>query len=157
MNGNGSEVTIKKATEHDVDELVGIIKRYREFQGVAIQDSSEIREFISARIKKSESIILIAVSEATDMIVGFVQLYPVFSTVSLQRQWLLNDIYVIEDERSKGIGSSLVKAVKEYFRGTAKGFILVTQKTNTGAKRFYDKHGWRTDVFDFYTYFYDTK
>ena len=116
----------------------------------------EIKDFISARIKKSESTILVAISGVSDTIIGFVQLYPVFSTVSLQKQWLLNDFYVIEDERNKGIGSALMEAVKDYFRGTAKGFILVTHKTNTGAKRFYEKHGWKTDVFDFYVYFYDT-
>ena len=156
INVNLSKVIIRAATENDVDSLVGVVKRYREFQGVTVQDIYEIRDFFSERIKKLESIILIAISEVSGAIIGFVQLYPVFSTVSLLKQWLLNDFYVLEDERSKGIGSALMDAVKEYFRGAAKGFILVTHKTNTGAKRFYDKHGWKTNVFDFYTFVYDS-
>ena len=149
-------ITIRQATENDVDALVEIVKKYREFQGITVQEFRDVKEFISERISKSESTILIAISEASGSIVGFVQLYPVFSTVSLQKQWLLNDFYVSEEERNSGIGSALMEAVKEYFHGVAKGFILVTHKTNTGAKRFYDKHGWKTDVFDFYFYFYDT-
>ena len=80
-----------------------------------------------------------------------------FSTTSLQRQWLLNDFYVDEAERNKGVGSELMKAVKEHFRGIAKGFIVVAAKTNTGAKRSYDRHGWKTSEYDFYAYFYDAK
>ena len=148
-------ITIRQAKENDVDALVEIVRKYREFQGITVQDFCEIKEFIGERIKKSESTILIAISEASGSIVGFVQLYPVFSTVSLQKQWLLNDFYVNDEERNNGIGSALMEAVKEYFRGTAKGFILVTHKTNTGAKRFYERHGWKTGVFDFYFYFYD--
>ena len=96
-----------------------------------------------------------AVREATQAIVGFVQLYPVFSTVSLQKQWLLNDFFVDQNERNAGVGSLLMEATKIHFCGKAKGFILVAEKTNAGAKRFYDRHGWKTDHFDFYCYFYE--
>ena len=150
-------VIIRQAIESDVDVLAEIVKRYRDFQGVSAQDMHEIKAFIRERIVKSECTILIAITEPSNNIIGFVQLYPTFSTVSLQRQWLLNDFYVDENERNRGIGSSLMEAVKEHFRGNSKGFILVTEKTNIGAKRFYDRHGWETNHFDFYHYFYETK
>ncbi len=67
----------------------------------------------------------------------------------------MSDFYVEETERNKGVGSSLMDAVKEHFRGDSKGFILVTAKTNDTAKHFYDRHGWKTNEYDFYTYFYD--
>ena len=34
------------------------------------------------------------------------------------------------------------------------GFILVTDKDNVTAKSLYDKNGWETGEYDFYTYFY---
>jgi len=48
-----------------------------------------------------------------------------------------------------------MEAVKKHFYGEAKGLILVAEKTNTGAKRFYMKHGWKTDHFDFFWYYFD--
>jgi len=152
MNG----VTIRQAIESDIDSLAEIVKKYRDFQGVVSQDIEEIKAFIRERIVKSESCIFVAISNATGAIIGFIQLYPVFSTVSLKRQWLLNDFFVAEEARNSGVGSALMEAVIEYFRGNAKGFILITEKTNAGAKRFYDRYGWKTDHFDFYTYFYNT-
>jgi ribosomal protein S18 acetylase RimI-like enzyme len=151
-----AEIIIKQAVESDVDSVAAIVKRYRDFQGVKEQYIEEIASFIRARISGSESVILIAISQASGAVIGFVQLYPVFSTVSLQRQWLLNDFFVDEGERGAGVGSALMEAVKERFRNAAKGFILVTAKTNAGAKRFYEKHGWMTGSFDFYTYYYGT-
>jgi predicted N-acetyltransferase YhbS len=150
-----NNINIKQAVESDIEILAEIVKRYRDFQGVSSQDMQAIIAFIRERITKSESTVLIAVNESTHSIVGFVQLYPVFSTVSLQRQWLLNDFYVDEGVRNSGIGSALMDAVKKHFDGKAKGLILVAEKTNTGAKRFYAKHGWKTDRFDFYWYYFD--
>lgn len=145
---------IRLADIKDIDRLTEIIKKYREFYGVLPADTLPIRNFIGERIAKSESKIFIAVNEKTNTIVGFVQLYPSFSTVSLKPQWMLNDFYVEEAERKKGVGAMLMNAVVAHFSGKAKGFILVTAKTNEEAKRFYTKHGWKTDVYDFYTYTY---
>lgn len=147
-------ITIRQATEIDIIPVSEIVKKYRGFYGITAQDIQEIQAFVRERLIQSESVIIIAVNDETNSVVGFVQLYPVFSTVSLQRQWLLNDFYVESEERGKGIGSALMETVKEHFRNKAKGFILVTEKTNAGAKRFYDRHGWKTDHFDFYCYFY---
>ena len=151
-----NNLSIRQAVEADIGSLAEIVGRYRCFQGVTLQNTQDIRSFLRERIEKSESVILIAIDNPSDDIVGFAQLYPTFSTVSLQRQWLLNDLYVDAGKRNAGIGSLLMEAVKTNFRGKAKGFILVAEKTNTSAKRFYDKHGWQTDHFDFYSYFYGT-
>ena len=147
-------ITIREAVKRDADGLAGIVSRYRNFYGISAQDLSEIKEFVYERIDHSESVVLMAVSDISGLIVAFAQLYPVFSTVSLKKQWLLSDFYVEETERNKGVGSALMDAVKEHFRGDSKGFILVTAKTNAAAKYFYDRHGWKTNEYDFYTYFY---
>ena len=149
------DINIRQAEIIDIDALSEIIKRYRDFQGVSKQDIQEIKSFLLERIEKAESTIFIAINETKHSIVGFVQLYPVFSTVSLQRQWLLNDFYVDEANRNSGLGSALMEAVKKHFCGKAKGFILVAEKANTGAKRFYKKNGWKTDHFDFFWYYFD--
>lgn len=145
-------MNIRLALIKDAVQVAEIIKRYREFYGISNQDITEIELFVKERLQNSESKIFIAVEDNT--IIGFIQLYPSFSTVSLKCQWILNDFYVYESKRCKGVGSLLMNAVIDYFKEQAKGFTLVTAKSNIIAKQFYIDHGWKTDEYDFFTYFY---
>lgn len=144
-------MNVRLADENDIEEIVQILKNYRTFYEVPNQDENEIREFVKERLAKSDSKIFIAVDNKK--VLGIIQLYPYFSTISLKRQWILNDFYVEESERTKGIGTALMNAVTEYFKDTAKGFLLVTDKTNAVAKKFYSSYGWKTDEYDIYTYY----
>ncbi len=148
-------ITVKFAASKDnIEEIAELVKKYREFYKVSAQDINEIKNFIHERLSNLDSKIFVARNEDTGNLIGFIQLYPLFSTVSLKRQWMLNDFYVLETERKKGVGTMLMNAVFEYFKDKAKGCILVTDKTNTTAKEFYNKLGWKTDTYDFYTYYF---
>lgn len=150
-----NNITIRMATiDDDIWKIANIIKKYREFYQVITQDDNEIEVFVRERLANNESKIFIALKETTDEIVGFIQLYPLFSTVSLERQWMLNDLFVMDSERKNGIATELMNEVFKYFRGNSKGCILITSKTNTIAKQFYNKIGWKTDIYDFYTYYF---
>lgn len=143
---------IKIGTINDLENIVAIIKQYRHFYGVEEQNIEDIKRFEEDRIKNNQSKIFLAMKG--DVAIGFIQLYPSYSTVSLKPQWILNDLYVAEGERHKGVAKSLMNAVMEHFKTSAKGFILVTDKTNSTAKSFYESCGWETGEYDFYTYFY---
>ncbi|MCL2698553.1 MAG: GNAT family N-acetyltransferase [Oscillospiraceae bacterium] len=146
-------VTIKIASiDDDIEQIISIVKKYREFYNINEQDENEIEVFIRERLINNDSKIFIAINETIRKIIGFIQLYPLFSTVSLKRQWILNDLYVIDSERKNGIATELMNNVFDYFKDKAKGCILVTSKTNIPAKQFYDKLGWKTGDYDFYTY-----
>lgn len=60
----------------------------------------------------------------------------------------------VENNRKQGNGKKLMSFVKKYFRDKAKEFILVTDKSNETAKKFYEANGWKTGEYDFYTFFY---
>lgn len=143
---------IREADINDLTQVVKIVMKYREFYGVDVQDEAAVTQFIKARMENEQSKIFIAEEEGE--VVGFIQLYPSYSTVSLKPQWVLNDFYVLPDYRKKGCGGQLMDFVKDYFSDKAKGFILVTDKTNSTAKAFYEKNGWETGEYDFYTFFY---
>lgn len=143
----------REASQADLDSVVSIVMDYRKFYGVESQNESEVRAFIKARMENNQSKIFIAQDE-NKKTVGFIQLYPSYSTVSLRPQWILNDFFVALDHRKKGYGQALMQSVKKYFSETAKGFILVTDKTNSTAKKFYEKNGWQTGEYDFYTFYY---
>jgi GNAT superfamily N-acetyltransferase len=143
---------IKEGALDALEEIAGIVAKYRAFYGVEKQDMGEVKGFLTERIQKEQSKIFLALEGGA--VVGFVQLYPSYSTVSLRPQWILNDLYVLEEARCKGVATALMNAVKAYFKDSAKGFLLVTDKTNATAKRFYETCGWETGEHDLYTFFY---
>lgn len=138
-----------KAEEKYLNQISRLLDNYRVFykQDSNIEGS---KSFLSERFNNKDSMIFIALEESTKSVVGFVQLYPTFSTVSLKRQWLLNDLFVDSSYRNYGVGDSLIKHVHNYFKDKAKGLILVTAKDNSKAKKLYEKNNWKTGLFDFY-------
>ena len=83
-------------------------------------------------------------------IVGFVQLYPIFSSVGLKPAWLLNDLFVAEKARRQGIAEALLEQAKEFGMETGASWILLqTGADNYRAQSVYEKNGW-IKVSDFF-------
>lgn len=138
---------IRNATITDLDALADLFDQYRIFYQQASDKKSAV-SFLRNRMEKEESVILVA--EENNQLAGFTQLYPVFSSVSMQRTWLLNDLYVSKSYRNKGIATSLLDAAKTFAKETSsKWLLLQTANDNTTAQRVYEKNGWRkeTDIF----------
>src|SRR5712672_3551107 len=106
---------IRKATTADVDTLSVLFDKYRMFYG-KISDTKAAKEFLVERIIRKESEIFVAVENGEMM--GFVQLYPLFSSTRLKRLWLLNDLYVDEPFRGRGISKALIEEAKKLCRET---------------------------------------
>ncbi len=87
---------VKVATLEEINEIVNLVMQYRTFYGVNQQDRNEVEQFIRERISNNQSRIFIALDESGKGL-GFIQLYPSYSTVSLKPQWVLNDLYVVEE------------------------------------------------------------
>ena len=74
---------------------------------------------------------------------GFCQLFPIFSSVGLKRAWLLNDLYVNESSRGKGIAAVLLEQAKEFgIETNARWLMLQTGADNVTAQSVYEKNGW---------------
>ena len=84
---------------------------------------------------------------------GFVQLYPSFSSVSMKRIWILNDLFVHEDYRKQGVAEALIERSKELAEETgAISIILETQSSNINAQKLYDKTGFEKDTESYFYY-----
>lgn len=126
---------IKQADSEDLNQLSELFNAYRVFYGFE-HDLEGARDFLSQRITQSESVIFVLTSTAG--MHGFVQLYPLFSSTRMKRLWLLNDLYVEETSRRKGLAKALINHVKSYAIATNScGFILETAKTNHEANKLY--------------------
>lgn len=86
---------------------------------------------------------MIFVAEGSeDQLVGFVQLYPLFSSVQMKKLWLLNDLYVNFDYRKKGISLGLIGKAKDLVeKSDACGMYLETEKSNSAGNNLYPKAG----------------
>jgi GNAT superfamily N-acetyltransferase len=138
-----NSISIRQAVLEDLDELATLFDQYRQFQGQA-SDLAAACAFLRERFDHGESVVFICREGATA--VGFAQLYPSFSSVSLSRVFVLNDLFVHASGRRKGLASQLLKALESYAwsLGAARVTLNVAHG-NTAAQRFYEKQGWKQD------------
>jgi len=135
---------IRLATLHDLESLTLIFEKYRDFYKKTA-DYETAKSFLEERISRNESVIYIA--ETDQKIVGFTQLYPLFSSTRMKKLWLLNDLYVEEEYRQKGISVALIDRAKELCRETgACQLSLETSKTNMVGNNLYPKTDFQLDT-----------
>ena len=150
MSSVDTALEIVHATPADVGEVAPLFDAYRQFYNKP-SDVEAARRFLFARLSKGESVLFLARYE--DIAVGFVHLYPVFSSVNLMRQWILNDLYVVDDKRHTGIGRALLERAHTLAIATrANCLTLETATDNLPAQRLYESLGWKRDD-EFYRYF----
>jgi GNAT superfamily N-acetyltransferase len=143
-------VTVRRASFEDLEGIVPLFDGYRRFYEQP-SDLEGARQFLQARLKAAESAIFVA--DVAGQLIGFAQLYPSFSSASMKRLWILNDLFVALEARRNGVGTALMNAAETFARETgAQGLALATQKTNFTAKSLYEARGWKQDeAFDRYT------
>ena len=135
---------IIQASLLNLEQLIPLFDGYRVFYK---QDSNPqaARKFLNERFKENDSVVLLATaSDGTGL--GFTQLYPSFSSVSMQRTYILNDLYVISEARKTGIGEALMETAKQFvITSGSKGLTLETDIDNP-AQNLYKKLGWKKDT-----------
>ena len=130
---------IAAGIEH-LSELASLFNQYRVWYHQQ-PDLPGAMKFLGERIKNGESKIFLALHDGVPA--GFVQLYPIFTSVGMSRAWLLNDLFVHENHRGAGIATLLLEKAKELGRGNhSKWLLLQTDQSNVKAQQLYHKNGW---------------
>jgi ribosomal protein S18 acetylase RimI-like enzyme len=141
-------VSIQRATIDELDSLTELFNSYRVFYEQE-SDIQSAKSFLKERLLNEDSVVFIAYEEGNG--VGFVQLYPTFSSVSMKRSWVLNDLYVNASARKKGFGEKLIQKAIEFAEETgAKGLFLETGHDNVTAQSLYEKVGFKKESNYFY-------
>lgn len=136
---------IVKCAETHLESLVDIFEEYRQFCGFE-RNQLETKEFLKKLIRNEESIIFIALDLETDSIMGFVNLYPSYSSLALQRLWILNDLGVSSHYRGRGVSKALIQKVQEFAKETnAIRIELKTELSNTTARSLYKSMNFSVD------------
>ncbi|WP_016993355.1 GNAT family N-acetyltransferase [Lysinibacillus boronitolerans] len=135
-------------TQETIGEVVPLFNAYREFYGQS-SDLQQAEQFIRERVAGAESIIFLAYLEEKP--VGFVQLFPVFSSVAMKRAFLLNDLFVANQARKQGVAQALMEQCYIYCQQEdARYMMLETARDNVQAQKLYEKMGMTIDETVYY-------
>lgn len=149
-----STVEIVRATIDDLEQLVPLFDGYRQFYKQA-SDLEGARNFLRAHFEENTSVIFLAFrvdEQGQRQACGFTQLYPSFSSTSMKRIWILNDLFVAPSARRTGTGTALLERARQFaIETSAKRLTLNTAVDNYTAQSVYEAHGWKRDQ-EFYTY-----
>jgi ribosomal protein S18 acetylase RimI-like enzyme len=133
---------VRAAADH-LDLAAPLFDAYRQFYGCSA-DLPKARAFLAERMANRESVIFLAIRDGRG--VGFTQLYPTFTSVSVNRAWILNDLYVSPEARRSGVGRQLMEAARDLAIATRAAWLeLATAKDNHVAQALYRSLGYRLD------------
>jgi ribosomal protein S18 acetylase RimI-like enzyme len=139
-----TRVHTRVATLADLGTVAALFDAYRQFYAQA-PDLALATHFIGERLRKQESVILLALGE-DESVLGFCQLYPSFCSVEAQPIYSLYDLFVDPAARRCGAGKMLLVAAERL--AASKGMArldLTTARTNLAAQAAYESLGWARD------------
>jgi ribosomal protein S18 acetylase RimI-like enzyme len=139
----GSLLHIFRCKMDQLEAAANLFNQYRQFY----QQSSDIKaatEFLQARLFQGESVIFLA--KRKKEFVGFMQLYPTFSSVKMSSVWILNDLFVIPEARGQAVAQALVERATHFAKNRgAIRLILSTAGDNLQAQKLYEKLHFKKD------------
>ena len=140
---------ISLACKEQIENLSVLFDQYRAFYNQS-SNLEAAKKFLEDRFQNNDSVIFTAIDHGE--IVGFTQLYPSFSSVSMKRIWILNDLFVKEGYRKRGVAKLLMSAAQKYGHKTgALRIVLATQISNIAAQTLYESCGYAKEE-EFYHY-----
>lgn len=142
-------IKIQQATINDIEDLEVIFSLYLKFYEVESIRDAKIT-FLKERMQNNESIIFTAKKD--NEIVGFTQLFPTFSSASLKKVYILNDLFVLEHYRNQGIAKILIHRVIEFAKENNCARVSLSTARDNPAQILYEKLGFKESSFKFYNY-----
>lgn len=134
---------IRETKTEDIEQLSYLFHSYRQLS-VSLDNALPLRassDWITARLVEGNAVFLVAVDNGK--LLGFITLYQGFSSVSLSKYWILNDLYVDQAARGLGLGRKLMEYAENYAQETnSKGIELETSIDNAVAQNLYNDLGY---------------
>lgn len=143
-------IEIRQAQVTDLNAVAPLFDDYRRFYRAA-SNLALATAFIGERLRSQDSVILMA-RDGDGVALGFTQLFPSFSSVGCARIFVLNDLYVAESCRGRGVGRALLAAARSRAQevGAAR-LVLETAVDNRAAQVLYESFGFEREA-GFLTY-----
>ncbi|CAM2961862.1 GNAT family N-acetyltransferase [Moritella viscosa] len=143
-------MNIKQASLEELNDLVSLFDQYMVFYK---QPSAphKYRLYLGERLMNNEATVFIAYNKVNEAM-GFVLNYHSFSSVSLGKTIVLNDLFVAAAYRKQGVANELIhRVVKEAKQIGAIRVGLNTAQDNFSAQALYEKLGFVKDT-EYFSY-----
>jgi GNAT superfamily N-acetyltransferase len=131
-------VQILQAYIRHLSLIVGLFDECRQHYAQS-PNAEGARAFLAERLERRDSAIFFA-SEGTGSFqraLGFIQLYPSYSSLWMKRIWILSDLYVLPDCRRRGIARALHDRARQLAVETkACGLAFSTTRDDEVAEKF---------------------
>lgn len=138
-------LTVRRAKPADLHLLVPLFEGYRAFYRCE-PDAGRAKAFLIERLTRGDSVVFIALDERAGAGVGFVHLYPVYSSLRMRPAWILNDLFVEPGHRGQHIARRLMDSARAMAEETgASSITLETAPDNATARRLYESLGYRAE------------
>jgi GNAT superfamily N-acetyltransferase len=136
-----AEIQIAPITGEEYELLLPLIASYQRFYEVDEIDEERNRAFFRRFLAPSEDGMLLGAHE-DGRLVGYACLYWHFSSTLAAESVLMNDLFVEESVRGKGVGRALIEAAAEIARERGAAHLeWATAPDNHTAQRLYDSTG----------------
>ncbi|MCK5354301.1 MAG: GNAT family N-acetyltransferase [Methyloprofundus sp.] len=137
-------MNIKNISTEELDDLVILFDQYMVFYK---QPSAPDKygKYLHERLSNNDASVFIAYSLENEP-VGFALNYHSFSSVSLGKVLVLNDLFVVESHRKQGVANKLINSSVSLAKSIGSIRVdLATAKNNFSAQALYEKIGFVKD------------
>lgn len=132
---------IAPISNDEYEELLPLIAAYQRFYEADKIDEERNRTFFHRFLAPSDDGLLLG-ARSESRLVGYACLYWHFSSLEAVETVLMNDLYVAEDQRGRGVGRALIEASAEVARERGAPYLeWATAPDNETAQRLYDSTG----------------
>jgi GNAT superfamily N-acetyltransferase len=125
----------------EYEDLLPLIAAYQRFYEVEEIDEERNRAFFRRFLAPSDDGLLLG-ARGEGRLVGYACLYWHFSSLEAVETVLMNDLFVAESQRGRGVGRALIEASAEVARERGAPYLeWATAPDNETAQRLYDSTG----------------
>ena len=135
------EVEIAPVAAAEFERLLPLIAAYQRFYEVEDVDDGRNRFFFRRFLAPSDDGLLLGAHEDGNL-TGYACLYWHFSSLKARESVLMNDLFVVEGGRGRGVGRALIEASAAVARERGAAHLeWATAPDNATAQRLYDSTG----------------
>lgn len=136
-----AELEIGPVAADEFERLLPLIAAYQRFYEVDEIDEQRNRAFFHRFLAPSKDGLLLGARDGGEL-VGYACLYWHFSSLSASESVLMNDLFVSEAARGRGVGRALIEASAAVARERGAAHLeWATAPDNHVAQRLYDSTG----------------
>ena len=138
-------IKVRALGDKDFFSWLGLFEGYSEFYKSALTDEKALQVWSWIIDKNHVLAGAVAVNDEGDFI-GFAHYREVPNTLSATRGLYLDDLFVVPESRSTGVGRALIEFAKQYATEHHLSTLAwITAADNVEAQRLYDDVATRTD------------